>query len=53
LYKMSKILEILYDIALIENPDWLVLCASDELLESGLWSKITHKWGDSIFIDNQ
>jgi len=36
LYNMSTILEILYDMALIENPDWLVLCASDELLESGL-----------------
>ena len=35
-YNESKILEILHDMALIENPDWLVLCNSDELLESGL-----------------
>jgi len=34
-FNMDSILEIAYDMALIEKPDWIVLCASDELFESG------------------
>jgi len=35
-FNMDSILEISYDMALTEKPDWIVLCAPDELLESGL-----------------
>jgi len=34
-FNISSILEIAYDMALIEKPDWIVLCGSDEFLESG------------------
>ena len=35
-YDWDKILRILYDLALTENPNWVIRCDSYEILESGI-----------------